>query len=259
MNKPIAPIAPAGIHEKVFELAINARGTTYLDVPTGYGALAEKLLAAGKKVTAGDINIDKFLGTRSNSGLNLVHLDLNEAALPLPDHQFDVAISIEGIEHLQSQWNFVRNLFRVLKPGGTLIITTPNILNIRSWFRYLMEGRYEHFKRPLVKGKSWVNDLENYHIAPVSFFELQFMLESCGFSIQTVLANRHTSKNIVTALLKPLFNLFYVNKNYRDKKRNRGEHSTLYHTIMSDEVYYGECLIVVAKKEMAKDEGIKAI
>jgi SAM-dependent methyltransferase len=138
--------------------------------------------------------------------------------LPLSDHQFDVAISIEGIEHLQNQWNFVRNLFRVLKPGGTLIITTPNILNIRSRFRYLMEGRYEHFKRPLVKGKSWVNDLENYHIAPVSFFELQFMLESRGFSIQAVLTNRHTSKNIVTALLKPLFNLFYVNKNYRDKK-----------------------------------------
>jgi SAM-dependent methyltransferase len=259
MNKAIEPLASSGLHEKVLELALKLPGTTCLDVPTGYGALAEKLLAAGKMVTAGDINIEKFLGTRSHSAMNLVRLDLNEAVLPLPDNHFDLAISIEGIEHLQSQWNLVRNLFRVLKPGGTLIITTPNILNIRSRFRYLMEGRYEHFKRPLVKGKSWVNDLENYHIAPVSFFELQFMLESCGFSIQAVLTNSYTSKNIVTALLKPLFNLFYANKNHRDKKRKRGDHGTLYHTVMSDEVYYGECLIIVAKKEMAKNEGGKAI
>jgi SAM-dependent methyltransferase len=174
-------------------------------------------------------------------------LDLNQASL-LPDEQFDVAVSIEGVEHLQSQWNFVRNLCRVLKPGGTLIITTPNILNIRSRIRYLMEGRYEHFKRPLVKGKSWINDLENYHISPISFFELQFMLQSCGFSIQAVHTNRYRAKNIITMLLKPLFRLFYINKNYRDNKRKRGDHASLYRTVISDEIFYGECLIVVAKK-----------
>lgn len=248
MNKAIAPIAPSGIHEKVLDLALSLPGAFCLDVPTGYGALAEKLLAAGKMVTAGDINIEKFLGTRGHPGLNLVRLDLNEAVLPLPDNKFDLAISIEGIEHLQSQWNLVRNLSRVLKQGGSLILTTPNILNIRSRLRYFMEGRYDHFKRPLVKGKSWANDLENYHIAPASFFELQFMIESCGFSIQSIYTNRYYAKNALTMLLKPLFRTFYLNKNYRDKKRNRGNHGALYKTIMSDEVFYGECLILVAKK-----------
>jgi 2-polyprenyl-3-methyl-5-hydroxy-6-metoxy-1,4-benzoquinol methylase len=70
MNKPIEPIAPAGIHEKVFNLACSLPGTAYLDVPTGYGALAERLLAAGKSVTAGDINIDKYLGSQPQN-LNL--------------------------------------------------------------------------------------------------------------------------------------------------------------------------------------------
>ncbi len=249
MNKAIEALASSGLHDKVLELALKLPGTACLDVPTGHGALAEKLLAAGKTVTAGDINIDKFLGSRSHPAMHLVRLDLNEAVLPLPDNHFDLAISIEGIEHLQSQWNLARNLFRVLKPGGTLIITTPNILNIRSRFRYLMEGRYEHFKRPLVKGKSWADDLENYHIAPVSFFELQFMLESCGFSIQSLHTNRYCAKNALTTLLKPLFRMIYLNKNYRDKKRNRGNHGALYGTIMSDEVFFGECLILVAKKQ----------
>ena len=70
----------------------------------------------------------------------------------------------------------MKNLNRVLKPGGFLILTTPNILNFASRVRFFWEGRYEHFKRPMVQGKSWTHDLENYHISPGSFFELQFML-----------------------------------------------------------------------------------
>jgi SAM-dependent methyltransferase len=248
MNRIIEPIAPPGVHEKVFALALALPGTTVLDVPAGYGALTEKLLAAGKKVTAGDIDTGKFKGSRSHPGLTLIRLDLNET-LPLPDNQFDVAVSVEGIEHLQSQWTFVRNIHRVLKPGGYLVITTPNILNIRSRLRYFMEGRYEHFKRPLVKGKSWQSDLDNYHISPVSFFELQFMLESCSLEVQNVYSSKSKARNIMTRLLKPLFSLFYANKNYRDKKRNRGDHDDLYRIIMSDEVFFGECLVVVAQKK----------
>lgn len=242
------PIAPAGVHEKVYDLAMNLQGSNFLDLPTGYGALAERLLQAGKSVTGGDIDINKFRGTRDHQKLTLQHVDLNEKLLPFPEGAFDVAISVEGIEHLQSQWNFVRNLHRALKPGGHLIITTPNILNIRSRLRYLMEGRYEHFKRPLVKDRSWSCDLDNYHIAPISYFELQFILECCGFSIEQIHTNRYAARNILTRLLRPLFRMFYVNKNYRDRKRNRGDHRELYKTIMSDEIFFGECLIIVARK-----------
>jgi len=246
-NIPV-PIAPAGVHEKVFAIALDLPGSNVLDLPTGYGAMAERLLQAGRSVTGGDIDITKFRGTREHPKLTLQQVDLNEKLLPFPEGAYDIAISVEGIEHLQSQWNFARNLHRALKPGGRLIITTPNILNIRSRLRYLMEGRYEHFKRPLVKGRSWSCDLENYHIAPISYFELQFILECCGFSIEQVLTNRYTARNILTRLVRPLFRSFYANKNYRDQKRDRGDHRELYRIVMSDEVFFGECLIVVARK-----------
>lgn len=245
----IEPIAPPALHDKVLELALKLPGTAFLDVPAGYGALTQKLLAAGKTVTAGDIDIAKFKVLDGNSHLKLVRLDLNDLELPLPDSTFDAVISVEGIEHLQGQWSFVRNLHRVLKPGGHLIITTPNILNIRSRIRYFMEGRYKHFKRPLVKDKSWICDLENYHISPVSYFELQFMLECGGFSIREIHTNAYKGKNIITRLLKPVFRLFYVNKNYRDMKRDRGNHRELYDRILSDEVFFGECLILVCQKQ----------
>ena len=248
MQYNIEPIAPPGVHEKVLDLALKLPGTAFLDVPTGYGALTEKLLASGKVVTAGDIDTGKFKGSCKHAGLTLIRLDLNET-LPLPDNQFDIAISVEGIEHLQSQWNFVRSIHRVLKPGGHLILTTPNILNIRSRLRFFMEGRFEHFKRPLVKGISWVRDIENYHIAPVSFFEIQFMLKSVGFDIIHIHTNRYAEKNIFTVALRPLFVLFYNSKNRRDARRERGDYSELYKLILSDEIFFGECLIIVAQKQ----------
>lgn len=246
-NHPEALASP-GLHEKILELAGQLPVQVVLDAPAGKGALTSRLLAMGKTVTAGDIDVEKFALDRDTPGLNLLCLDLNEPLLPLPDEVFDLAISAEGIEHLQSQWNLVRNLNRVLKPGGHLILTTPNILNFTSRVRYFLEGRYEHFKRPMAVDRSWAHDLENYHIAPVSFFELQFMLESCGFRILAVHTNRLKSRNALSAALRPFFTLVYRNKHARDNRRQRGDHGELYETVMSDAVYYGECLIVLAQK-----------
>ncbi len=248
MKSEIEISAPPGVHNKVLEIALKLPGKTFLDVPTGYGALTERLLTAGKIVTAGDIDVQQFRGINDHSNLTLVPLDLNEASLPLQDHQYDVAVSIEGIEHLQSQWNFVRNLYRVLRPGGYLIITTPNILNFRSRIRYFMEGRYEHFKRPPIKGALEIDDMDSHHISPVSFFDLNFILESCGFLVQEIYTNTYKSRNIFSMLLKPIIKLFYLNKNYRDKKRKRGDRSELYRKVMSNEIFYGEGLILVARK-----------
>lgn len=245
---PIEPIAPLWLHEKVFEIATGLPGTEVLDVPAGHGALTEKLLDAGKTVTAGDIDTGKFRLPADRAGLTLLRLDMNEPHLPLPDGHFDMAVCVEGVEHLQAPWNFVRNLNRVLKPGGYLVITTPNILNLRSRLRFFMEGRYEHFKRPLALGKSWPHDLANYHIFPVSFFDLRFLLESCGFVPLGVHTNRFRGRNLLTAALKPLFGLIYRHKAYRDGKRGRGDLGELYTAVLSDEVFFGECLVMLARK-----------
>jgi SAM-dependent methyltransferase len=241
-------LASPGVHEKVLELVEGMSVHNVLDAPCGYGALTEKLLASGKSVTAGDIDLDKFMLSPETRNLKLVHLDLTSNGLPVEKNGFDLAICVEGIEHLENQWNLIRNLFSSLKPGGYLILTTPNILNFRSRMRYLIEGRYEFFKRPLVKGESIPHDLNTYHIAPVSYFELQFILESCGFSIRELHPNKYSSRHFVSRLVRPVIKLLYRYKNHRDMKRNRGEFRKLYETIMSDEIFYGETLILVAQR-----------
>jgi 2-polyprenyl-3-methyl-5-hydroxy-6-metoxy-1,4-benzoquinol methylase len=249
MAVEIEELASAGVHDKVFEIAGRLPGSMIFDAPAGYGALTAKLLSIGKIVTAGDIDIDKFRLDTGRENLTLLRLDLTDPNLSLEAGTFDVAICVEGIEHLENQWMLARNLSRILKPGGFLILSTPNILNFRSRVRFFLEGRYEFFKRPMVRGKSPAHDLDTYHIAPISYFELQFILDSSGFDVVELHANKYSSKNIVSMLLRPIYRMIYAYKDSRDRKRNRGDYSDIYKLIMSDEIYYGETLILVAKKK----------
>jgi SAM-dependent methyltransferase len=248
IDTPLA-LASGGVHEKALEIAARLPGRTVLDAPAGHGALTVRLLEQGKIVTAGDIDLGKFQVNRDTANLQVVELNLIAPRLPFPDGSFDMAICLEGVEHLENQWQLMRNMHRVLKPDGYLILSTPNIINFKSRVRFFMEARYEFFKRPLVVGRSIPHDLDTYHIAPVSYFELQFILESCGFVIDELHANIYSSRNILSVILRPLFRALYRYKCYRDRRRNRGDFAELYETIMSDELYYGETLIVIARRK----------
>ncbi len=50
----------------------------------------------------------------------------NLAALPLPDASVDVVVNFQVIEHLWDQPQFVAECLRVLRPGGLLLMSTPN-------------------------------------------------------------------------------------------------------------------------------------
>lgn len=70
--------------------------------------------------------------------------DLNNP-LPAADASFDVIVSSEVIEHLENPRAMYRDLFRLLKPGGLLIVTTPNQESIRSLAALLLAGHFAYF------------------------------------------------------------------------------------------------------------------
>jgi 2-polyprenyl-3-methyl-5-hydroxy-6-metoxy-1,4-benzoquinol methylase len=73
-----------------------------------------------------------------------IEQDLN-AALPGHEDAFDVVVAAEVIEHLENPRFMIREVFRLLRPGGTAIVTTPNNESWRSLIALLFRGHFMAF------------------------------------------------------------------------------------------------------------------
>lgn len=99
--------------------------------------------------------------------------------LPYDSDHFDVVCSVEVIEHLEDQFHFARELYRVTTPGGRAIVTTPNVLNMNSRLRYLHSGFWLLFDPLPLAGRDAVHTAG--HIHPVTFYYLAYLLRRAGF------------------------------------------------------------------------------
>jgi 2-polyprenyl-3-methyl-5-hydroxy-6-metoxy-1,4-benzoquinol methylase len=66
--------------------------------------------------------------------------------VPLADESADVVLSVETIEHLENPRAFVRELVRLTKPGGLVIITTPNQLSLLSKLTLVLKNQFNAFQ-----------------------------------------------------------------------------------------------------------------
>ena len=64
-------------------------------------------------------------------------------ALPLPDASFDRALCLDVLEHLsyEDQPRALAELFRILRPGGELFVSVPNLAHLQSRIHFLLRGR----------------------------------------------------------------------------------------------------------------------
>ena len=102
-----------------------------LEVGCGTGALTKLLTRSGLSVTVGDISAKLALATGEKFGVR--HQAVDACAITFPDQTFDVVMSSEVIEHTPDPRKALREMARVLKPGGILVVTSPNKL----WFPIL--------------------------------------------------------------------------------------------------------------------------
>lgn len=122
------------------ELALHG---DVLDFGAGRGLLTGQLLEAGRfsSVTAVDLMPRP---PRLHPAVTWLRGDLN-APTPLSAGAVDVIVAAEVIEHLENPRAVARDCFRLLRPGGTLILTTPNNETWRSLGALLMRGHYAAF------------------------------------------------------------------------------------------------------------------
>lgn len=176
-------------HDFVRQLFQSLPRGRVLDVPAGRGAMAAWLRERGFEVVACDLYPELFQG----GGIEIRRGDLN-SQLPFADREFDYVVCIEGLEHTENPPQAVREFARVLRAGGMVIVTVPNILNIEERVKNLLHGYTSHFKpisqAHLARRRTEFEDCRQQfgeldavflHVHPLAYPELRFLLEYNGF------------------------------------------------------------------------------
>lgn len=103
----------------------NSKGKSIIEFGCAYGSASEVLREYGLKVVATDISkIAVKRAKKIHPGITFKVHDMQK--LFKTDKKFDFALACDVIEHLRKPEQSIGNVYRVLKPGGTAIVSTQN-------------------------------------------------------------------------------------------------------------------------------------
>jgi SAM-dependent methyltransferase len=175
MNE-IKAITMPGIHEHFLRFFKNFsfdKNLRILDLGAGHGAFSKVLYDMGYNVSACDFYPEQFHFTQ----IKCVKADIAKK-LPFADNSFDIIVAIEVIEHIIDHERFFSELSRVLATKGHLLISTPNILSLKSRMKFLFTGFFYSFK-PL--------ELKNYdglqHVTSRTIDQYNYTAAKNGFLV----------------------------------------------------------------------------
>jgi SAM-dependent methyltransferase len=172
-----------GVHDAARILLNELPRGKLLDVAAGNGAMSYWARNSGFDVTALDINRSLF----ELDDVPLVEADLNER-FPVEDNSADVVVACEIIEHLENHFQFVRELARVVRPGGHVILSTPNEHNIQCRWSYFCTGFFGHSPYVIREDDPQL-PMRHINMAPLSKLELTWRragLELVDFTVSRI-------------------------------------------------------------------------
>jgi SAM-dependent methyltransferase len=122
------------------EIAIGllGKGERLLDIGCWDGRFLEKIRDAGlyKELVGADLVLEGVNLVREK-GFDAYVVDLNAGTLPFPDNHFDAVTIIAVLEHIFDPYSIIREIRRVLRPNGILVIDVPNVAAFTNRIRIL--------------------------------------------------------------------------------------------------------------------------
>lgn len=160
-------------HEVVYRrLADRCRGRDVLEAGCGEGYGADLLAEVATRVVGLDYDESAVAHVRARyPRVDIRHGNLAE--LPLESASLDVVVNFQVIEHLWDQGQFVAECHRVLRPGGLLMMSTPNRITFSP-------GRD--------------TPVNPFHTRELDAAELTELLESAGFELESMLGVHHSAR-----------------------------------------------------------------
>lgn len=211
----------------------NTSGRKILDVGIAYGIYDEVLKRDFDFEVYGidhPDNISAYCRYPIHQGIPVLPCDLHFDSIPFPEKMFDTVIASEIVEHLfVSAKGFFAKLYPVLKPGGKLIVTTPNFASLRN-ILFLIKG-----------------------INPAGIFPDEAQEYDGRVQDSRVHLREYTVQEIETALVAAGFEIFSsLTKTYDAEKEIR-LHSRMLNRLMRIIPKRGENIVVIGTRKSTKD------
>lgn len=136
-----------------------------LDAGCGEGILVEEFLVKGYQISGIDLNYESEYVQRADI-----------LKLPYPDDSFDVILMLDTIEHISftDQPQALKEVKRVLRPGGALVMSVPNLAHLNSRVRNFLTGKFDR------------TDKKENHPGERPYKENIMLLMNAGFDIQRI-------------------------------------------------------------------------
>jgi 2-polyprenyl-3-methyl-5-hydroxy-6-metoxy-1,4-benzoquinol methylase len=181
----------------------DLKNKTFLEVGCGLGYFSERALSMGAKVTGIDVG-SKLVKKTKDRVPGGRFLTASAAKLPFKNNTFDIVLCTEVIEHVEFQQKTLKEMFRVLKHGGVLVITTPNRI-FKPAFDLLSYLKI----RPYRGNENWIYQ-----------WKLKKMLVKLGFRIDKERFFNFIFPNNILDKLEfiPLLNYLTINYGFRLRK-----------------------------------------
>lgn len=250
-SETASELSTPAIHRAILRAIENAAPNEltgdYLDVGSGGGELI-KSVTARYRVRSFACDYTDTLMKLPDQEVAIV--DLNSNPLPYEDSRFALITCAETIEHLERYRETIREIYRVLKPGGVAVISTPNILNLRSRLHYFTFG-FPSLFGPLAVGTRDLHSPRG-HINPVGWFYLAHALLEAGFSDVRLSVDRYQRRSLISFVLLFLpIRLAATYAYHRELRRYRtinAQNDWAVRLINSPDIMLGRTLIATARK-----------
>ena len=165
--------------KKCIKIIKNQKRGRFLDIGCSTGVWGQYWIKNGWDVFGIDINKEQLIKSEEK-GIKTSHCDLNTDKLPFEDNFFDLIFAGEVIEHLIDTDGFLQELYRCVKPGGFVLLTTPNLVSFENRIRSLL-GIYPIWVDYRLHGSG--------HIRAYTPSILRRQLKSFGFKIMKTTGN----------------------------------------------------------------------
>jgi SAM-dependent methyltransferase len=178
LQKTLAIIPPGGPCDRILEMGAYLQITPALKTHLGYGEVRGCYYGLLGRV-------DHRVITSSEGetfSCEIDHFDAERDRFPYPDAHFSTVLCCELIEHLfNDPMHLMAEVNRILKPGGHLVLTTPNVAGLRG-IAAILQGYHPGFFHAYIR-PSESGETDARHNREYTPREVHKLLENSGFEV----------------------------------------------------------------------------